>query len=62
MSKSIPRKGQRYKAWFTGTNKDGTSTITKVRKYDGVYPKFFRYFVTLTALNTSSGLVEMAWE
>lgn len=55
-----PIVGKSYRAWFTGDLPDGGSTILKVEKYNGRYPEFFKWVVTLAAPNTRRGNIEMA--
>ena len=61
-SKVIPRSkfkvGDEIDTWFSG-DASGKSRILEVRKYDGRYPKYFKYILKVTAPTTMRGWMEI---
>lgn len=52
-----PKIGSKIKTWFSA---DGFSTVLKVKKYEGVYPQWFKWTVTLSAPRTFAREIDMA--
>lgn len=56
-----PYVGGKVATWFSD-QKDGMSTIMKVRPYRGKYTEFFTHVLEVSAPRTRAGFLELSWD